>query len=96
MLINENQPMKIKFFVSSNFLSEILISKMGVKMNLIMITKNHAADSVIGFLTKSISNPCGRTTATPTALDLNLNYMISQYFFSILNFFAIINFELVL
>ena len=31
---------------------------MGVKMDLRIITKNHAADPEIGFLTKSISRPC--------------------------------------
>ena len=30
---------------------------MAVKMNLRIITKNHAADPEIGFLTKSISKP---------------------------------------
>ena len=40
-------------------------------MNLTIITKNHAADTKIGFLTKSISKPNGRATAMPTALELN-------------------------
>ena len=44
---------------------------MGVKMNFGIITKNHAADPEIGFLTKSISKPYGRATAIPTALGLN-------------------------
>ena len=43
---------------------------MGVKMNLRIITKNHAADSEIGFLTKSISKPYGRATAIPPAWEL--------------------------
>ena len=43
---------------------------MGEKMNLRIITKNHAADPEIGFLTKSISKPNGRATVMPTALDL--------------------------
>ena len=43
---------------------------MGVKMNSRMITKKNAADSVIGFLTKSISKPNGRATAMPTAWEL--------------------------
>ena len=43
---------------------------MGVKMNLKIITKNHAADPAIGFLTKSISKPCGRATAMPIAWEL--------------------------
>ena len=45
------------FLVSRNFFSWSFISKMGVKMNLRIITKNNAADSEIGFLTKSISRP---------------------------------------
>ena len=39
-------------------------------MNLRVITKNHAADPEIGFLTKSISKPNGRATAMPTAWEL--------------------------
>ena len=35
---------------------------MGVKMNSRIITKNHAADPEIGFLTKSISKPYSRAT----------------------------------
>ena len=40
---------------------------MTVKMNLTIITKNHAADPEKGFLVKSISKSNGCTTATPTA-----------------------------
>ena len=43
---------------------------MAVKMNLRIITKNHAAAPEIGFLTKSISNPNGCTTARPSAWEL--------------------------
>ena len=39
-------------------------------MNLRIITKNHAADPEIGFLTKSISKPYDRATTMPTALEL--------------------------
>ena len=39
-------------------------------MNSKIITKNHAADSEIGFLTKSISKPFGRATAMPTTWEL--------------------------
>ena len=39
-------------------------------MNLRIITKNHAADPEIGFLTKSISKLHGRATAMPTAWEL--------------------------
>ena len=45
---------------------------MGVEMNSWIITKNHAADPEIGFLTKSISKPYGRATAMPPAWDLIL------------------------
>ena len=43
---------------------------MDVKMNSRIITKNYAADSEIGFLTKSISKPYDRATAIPTAWKL--------------------------
>ena len=49
-----------------------MISKIGVKMNLRIITKNHAADPEISFLTKSISKPNGRATAMPTAWELSI------------------------
>ena len=45
---------------------------MAVKINLKIITKNHAADQEIGFLTKSISKPVGRATAMPTARELRI------------------------
>ena len=48
---------------------------MAVKINLKIITKNHAADQEIGFLTKSISNLKGCATAMPTGWELN-NYRI--------------------
>ena len=51
---------------------------MGVKMNFRIITKNHAADPEIGFLTKSISKPNGRATAMPTAWELNAFYNFTQ------------------
>ena len=59
------------FFGVKNFFSKILILKMDVKMNLTIITKNHAADPEIRFLTKSISKPYGRATAMPPAWRLN-------------------------
>ena len=40
---------------------------MAVKMNLRIITKNHAADPEIGFVAKSVSKPDGCATALPTA-----------------------------
>ena len=39
-------------------------------MNLRIITKNYAADSEIGFVTKSISKPYGRAMAMPPAWEL--------------------------
>ena len=43
------------------------ISKIGLIMNLRMITNNLAADPVIRFFTRSILKPYGRGTAMPTA-----------------------------
>ena len=40
-------------------------------MNLRIITKNHAAVSVIQFITNSISKLYGRATAMPLAWDLS-------------------------
>ena len=40
-------------------------------MNFRIVTKNHAADPEIEFLTKSISKPYGRATAKPTAWELS-------------------------
>ena len=45
---------------------------MAVKMNLRVITKNHAADQEIGFLTKSTLEPNDCATAMPTAWELRL------------------------
>ena len=41
-------------------------------MNLKIITKNHAADPEIGFLTKSTSEPNDCATAIPTAWELRI------------------------
>ena len=43
---------------------------MVVKMNLRIITKNHAADQEIAFLTKSVPKPYGLAAAMPTAWEL--------------------------
>ena len=51
-------------------------SKKAVNMNLRIITKNNAADPVIGFLTKTISKPYGRATAMPTAWELNIKFFL--------------------
>ena len=48
------------------------------KINLRIITKNHAADSKIGFLTKSILKPYGHGTFMPTAWKLILDTNIIQ------------------
>ena len=45
---------------------------MTVKMNLTIITKNHAADPEIGFLAKSISKSKGCATAMPIAWNLTI------------------------
>ena len=50
-------------------------------MNLRIITKNHAADPEIGFLTKSIPKPYGRATAMPTAWELKNRQSFHQTIF---------------
>ena len=50
---------------------------MAVKMNLRMITKNHAADPEIGFLAKSILKSNGFATAMPTAWELILEIRLA-------------------
>ena len=42
-------------------------------MNLRIITKNHEADSEIGFLTKSTLKPYGCATAMPPTWELNVS-----------------------
>ena len=66
----------IFFFLPRNFFTWTLISKMAVKMNLRIITKNHAADPEIGFLAKSISKPNGWATAMSTAWELIVNKFV--------------------
>ena len=64
----------------------ILIYKIAVKMNarqsinFTIITKNHAADPEIWFLTKSISKPYGRATAMPTAWELRLIWLCQDQY----------------
>ena len=58
--INLSRNIKNFILVSRNFFSGNLILKVGVKMILRMITKNHTPDPEIGFLTKSILKPYGR------------------------------------
>ena len=45
---------------------------MGVKMNLRIITKNHAANPEIGFLTKSILKPYGSAATMPIAWEIKI------------------------
>ena len=60
----------MKFFRAKEFFSKILIPEMYVKMNFRIITKNHAGDPEIVFLTKSISEPYDDATAMPRAREL--------------------------
>ena len=58
---------------------------MAVKMNLRIITKNHAADPEITLLTKSISKPNGCTTAMPTVWELIITCsLVSRLFENII------------
>ena len=50
---------------------------MGVKMNLRIIKKNHAAGPEKGFFTKSISRPYGRPKAIPPSWEL-IQYIVLQ------------------
>ena len=62
-----NQASKMNYFWCQGILfTWTLISK----MDLSIITKNHAADPEIGFLSKSISKPNGCATAMPTAWEV--------------------------
>ena len=56
-----------------------MISEMGVKMNLRIIMKNHAADPEIGFLAKSISKPNGCATAMSTAWEIRIEILEMNY-----------------
>ena len=52
MLIYENPTSEMKLFRCQEFFSEISVIKIGVDINLRIITKNHAADPENGFLKK--------------------------------------------
>ena len=57
---------------------------MDININVRIKTKNHAADSEIGFLTKSISTPNACKTAIPTAWELIISIepkMVSKVYF---------------
>ena len=47
-------------------------------MNFRIKPKNHAVDSVIGFLTKSISKPYSRATAMPPAWELTIKLTLDS------------------
>ena len=53
---------------------------MGIKSNLKIISKNHAADSEKAFLTNSISKPFGRATASPTAWELKFSCTFTEIY----------------
>ena len=59
-----------------------LVQKMGVKINLRIITKNHEADLEIGALEKSIAKLFGRETAMPTAWEFK-HFFFSRLWLSI-------------
>ena len=67
MSINENRRLKMNFHSYQEFFLINFDYKMVVKKHLRIKTKNHAADSETGCLTKSIFKPYCRETAMPTA-----------------------------
>ena len=60
----------MKFFGAKEFFRMNFDLKIGVKMNLRIITKNHETDPELRFLSKSISKPYGRATPMPPAWEL--------------------------
>ena len=59
-----------------------MISKMAVKMNLGITTRNHTADPEIGFLAKSISKSNRFATVMPTAWELTIRSLKLQALFT--------------
>ena len=51
---------------------------MAVKINLTIITRNHAGDPEIGFLAKSISKSNGCATAMSKAWELSLRHVLTR------------------
>ena len=49
---------------------------MDVRINLRIITQNHAADPETEFLRKSITKPYGRATANPPAWELRFQLFL--------------------
>ena len=72
---NELLEIHVTCFGVKEFFSRTLIPKMDLKIKLRIITKNHAAYSERGFLTKSISKPNGRVIAMPAVLKLSFSYV---------------------
>ena len=71
MMFIKNRPSEINFFlVSRNIFSGILISKMDVKMNLIVIPKNHGAHSKKGSTVKIDFRTDWTHESNPTAWEL--------------------------
>ena len=70
MLLYENRPFKMNFFGVKDFFSSILTSKMDVKLNLRIITKNHAADSEIDSTLKIDFRADWTHESNPTAWGL--------------------------
>ena len=60
----------MKFFGVKEFFSRIMISKMSVKMNFRIMTKNHAADSEIRSPQKIDLRADGTHESHPTAWEL--------------------------
>ena len=76
----KDRPSKNKFFLMSrNFISCIMISKIGVKMNLRIIMKNHAADSKIRSPEKIDFRADGTHESHPTALELIWNRLEKSF-----------------
>ena len=65
----------MKFFGVKEFFSGIMISKMSVKMNFRIITKNYATDSKIGFPLKIDSRAVWTHESHPTAWKLRDNFV---------------------
>ena len=78
MLIYENRPSKMRFWCQRIFFSWILISKIGVKMNLRTKMRNHPVDPEKEYRIKSILKPYGRTAAMPTAWELTSKFLIQN------------------
>ena len=63
-------------FLANEFFSSIMIPEMGVKMNLRIITKSHAADSKIRSPKKIDFSADGTHESHPTAWELKPRYSL--------------------